>query len=257
MGPAQVSRNASDGHYSMTIASASRAFGWLSLLLVAMLLLLIGNYLFAERYLLRLDWPRDPFTEIKQHLVPIANPVVLVGGGHGRDAPIAERFLAALGQHPGPLPDQSDSLVPIDYVAHANPYPQPLDVVRGFDISYVSFGYVGVDERYHQVTYYWGESDSTPSFLVRKVRGHETGWGDYFVRYTVFLSMDLKPHPSRWPDIDRVDWSTYEGGSYNGFEEIGFALAATSVEVLGFGVAWRRWVRRLPSNGPLQPSSAA
>jgi hypothetical protein len=104
-----------------------------------------------------------------------------------------------------------------------NPYPQPFDVVRGRDVNYVSFGYVGIDDRYHQVTHYWGEADTTPSWLVRKVRGPRTGWGDYFVRYTIFLSRDLKPRPAitdaatgvvqRWepppttPDVDRIDWS--------------------------------------------------
>lgn len=86
-----------------------------------------------------------------------------------------------------------------------------------------------------------------------KGRGPGTGWGDYYVRYTLFLSKSLKPRPltidiktnevtsweppSQWPDLDRLDWSTYSGGGYDGLEELFFGLEATCPEV-AIGGLW-------------------
>src|SRR4029079_10954794 len=145
---------------------------------------------FACRYLLRLDNPEDPRLEIPQHLAGIATPEVLVMGGFGRESKSAETFRSALGLASRTLPETSQHLISIDRITRTNPYPQPLAVMDGGTVNYQTFGYIGTDERYHQVTYYWGESDSTPSFLVAKSRGAETGWGDYFVRYVVYLSID-------------------------------------------------------------------
>src|SRR5215831_14653343 len=198
-----------------------RALVWVGGIVVAAPLLCVGNYLFACRYLLRLDNPTDPRLELLPRLTSISTPEVLATGGYGHEPKSAQEFRSALRLSSSQLPETSEHLIPIAAVAKANPYPQPFDVLEGRDVSYQSFGYIGTDERYHQVTYYWGESDTTPSFLVRKVRGRETGWGDYFVRYVVYLSLDLRPHPVlidirtnkvlRWegpsksPDVDRID----------------------------------------------------
>lgn len=218
---------------------------------------LVGNYLFAQCFILRVNCPANPMAEIPKHMAAVASPLTLVAGGRGREETLRSRFSQIVGLRDQTLPETADAFVDISYVAKANPNPQPLDSVSGRSVNHLSYGYVGKDERYHQVTYYWGESDSTPSFLVRKVRGRTTGWGDYFVQYTVYISRDLKNRPGmidsngtvvRWepppayPDIDRIDWSTYGGGSYDGFEELGFALVGTVTEAgVAAGVlTWRR-----------------
>ena len=222
---------------------------------------LIGNYLFAQRFILRLNNPADPIAEIPKHMAAVARPLVLAAGGHGQDEAIRRRFSDAVGFHGESLPETADALVDISYVAKVNPNPQPLAVLSGGPVSYLSYGYVGTDDRYHQVTHYWGESDGTPSVLVRSVRGGQTGWGDYFVRYTVHLSRDLKARPGvidatgivvRWeppapyPDIDRIDWSTYAGGSSDGFEELGFAVFSAAAQIGALGaLLWWRWRSRL------------
>ena len=206
---------------------------------------LIGNYQFAQRYLLRVDRPADPFSDIPKRMFPVGRPLVLAAGGGGQDDAIRRRFSAAAGIAGRALPDTADPLIDISTVTKVNPNPQPWDVLLARGVNYLSYGYVGTDNRYHQVTYYWGESDSTPSPLVRKVRGSETGHGDYLVRYTVYLSRDLGAHRAPFPNIDRIDWSTYKGGSYNGAEELGFAIYATAGEgVLLFALVRRRRRRR-------------
>lgn len=226
---------------------------------VVIVVLLAGNYVFAERYLLRLNLPRDPIADIPKHLAPIATPLVISTRTVDSQKQLPAHFLDALGLTNAVLPKNDSRLIPIADVARVNPYPQPLAVTRGETVDYLSFGYLGVDQGYHQVTYYWGESDSTPSLLVRKVRGSQTGEGDYFVRYTVFLSNDLQAQPltiesrtgaalswqapPRWPRVDDIEWSSYDGGSYNGFEEMGFAAVAAPIEFL-FGVGVLRTRRR-------------
>jgi hypothetical protein len=232
---------------------------------------LVANYFFAERYLLRLDWPSDPFASISKHLVAVREPVALIAGGRGKDEPVLRGFTAAVGLTSPMRPALANTLIPIQQVTRGNPYPQPFAVVNGRDVDYVSYGYVGADGRYHQVTHYWGESDATPSILVKKVRGPQTGWGDYFVRYTVYLSRDLKSKPrtvsaeagevTSWEppptsvDVDRVDWSTYEGGSYDGFEELGFAVIATPLEGMVVSCVWAVWRSRRPFRNKLQPAT--
>lgn len=241
--------------------------GWLGGTLLCLPLLLVGNYIFASRYLIRLETPRDPFAGIERRMAPISRPVAFATYRSTRDAPtaVAQQLLDAIGVTADTLPGTGDYLVPIDHVARVNPYPQPLNVVYGSTPSYLSFGYIGTDEQYHQVTHYWGESDTTPSILTRKVRGDATRYGDHFVRYTVFLSRRLKPVPSTYsirtgeitgwsqpptyPDVDRIDWSTYRGATYDGIEQIVFALGATVVEALVIGILWRRRAGRAVADG--------
>lgn len=241
----------------MTTRTLAREIAWGLAIPVGLALLLAGNFLFATRCLLRLDTPTHPFSRIERHLAPIARPVAFATGRSNRDIPMgdSQQFLAAMGMTEAALPKTNEHLVPIDHIARANPYPQPLSVVYGTEPSYMSFGYIGTDGQYHQVTYYWGEADTTPSVLTPKVPGG-FGEGDYFVRYTVYLSQRLQPRPStvenatgqimgweqppKYPDIDRIDWSTYRGPTYDGFVEIVFALGATCLEAVALGFLWRR-----------------
>ena|SRR5437899_913435 len=217
----------------------------------------VGNYRFARHFLLHLNHPADPFSDISKQMSPVARPAVLLAGGHGRDEAMYGRFARAVGVSDGrrAIPNTNESLIDISYVTKANPNPQPWDVLLGRDVNYLSYGYAGTDDRYHQITYYWGESDSTPSPLVRKVRSNQTGAGKYFVRYVVYLSKDLKDRPAsieaggrvlqwqapRYPNIDRIDWSAYEGGGYNGFDELAFSIYATAAEgvTLFMLILWR------------------
>jgi hypothetical protein len=91
----------------------------------------------------------DPFAEIPEHLVQVVQPAVLVTGGYGRDDSVHRRFADAVGVSSRTPPESADILIPIEHVTRVNPYPQPLDVVYGRDVNYVSYGYVGADERYH------------------------------------------------------------------------------------------------------------
>ena len=63
--------------------------------------------------------------------------------------------------------------------------------------------------------------------------------------------------PSALPQIEALQWQSYRGGSYDGFEEVGFtflgALLLTPILAL-FTLALMR-VRQPPSNRPLQPTS--
>lgn len=157
------------------------------------------------------------------------------------------------------LPSDHPLLADIAWAQRANPYPPLLgefdsNYVRSS--NYISFGYIGIDRRYHQITYYAGEADTTPSFLVQKVRGSSTSWGDYFVWYLFFVSKGIEREPlvigpggevDQWADpqlqIDHVAWGTYEGGSYNGFEEMVFVFVALILEFL-VGVAMAPFIRR-------------
>jgi hypothetical protein len=156
---------------------------------------LIGNYIFARRILLRLDNPADPIREISEHMEPVKQPVVFRSGLHFAEDTIRNHFVQQL-RIPASVPDSGKDLIDIFEVAISNPNPQPLDVIRKQDVNYFSYGYLGIDDRYHQVTYYWGESDSTPSILVRKTRGDETGWG-----ITLFNTRYIyrgRLSPTRW-----------------------------------------------------------
>ncbi|HKH45958.1 MAG TPA: hypothetical protein VKM72_14950 [Thermoanaerobaculia bacterium] len=150
------------------------------------------------------------------------------------------------------LPRSHALEVSLTWIRTANPYPPLLaefssNYTRQW--SFVSFGYLGSDAKLHQITYYGGEADTTPSFLVSKVRGPSTEGGDYFVGYLFELSREVGPQPqtrtregrvTSWRPprvmLDSVRWRTYRGGSYNAREEITFTLLATLFEVFGIGL---------------------
>jgi hypothetical protein len=164
-------------------------------------------------------------------------------------------------------------LVTFDQVDALNPYPPVLKPPFSYHPYWISLGYLSDDDRYHQVTWYGGEADTTPSILVRKVPGR-SGWGDYFVRYTVVMSREITRQPlstsnktgevTQWrpphlsPDLESVAWDTYVGGSYNGLEEIVYTFLGMIVVGPILAVAMRRrhsvgsGAKEGPPNTPLQ-----
>jgi len=144
------------------------------------------------------------------------------------------------------LPSKHPLLVDIDWVMKANPYPPLLgEYTEAYPVpNYISFGYIDLLDNYKQITYYYGEADTTPSIFMNKVRSSSTYWGDYFVKYTFYLSKQMvkKPLmmgiiideklPPKYPNIDHIEWSSYAGASSNGFEEFGLALLATLLEII-------------------------
>ena len=77
------------------------------------------------------------------------------------------------------------------------------------------------DDRIHQIAWYGGEADTTPSLLV--ATGRAGGGGGSFVRYTMKVSKEMTAQPQ----IEALWWQAYRGGSYDGFEEAGFTCAGT------------------------------
>ena len=90
-----------------------------------------------------------------------------------------------------------------------NPYP-PLSV---WDSAYVIYN---KNFQQKQITVLSGECDATPSVLVSKARGDWTGYGDHFVTY-IFYQSGLSGVGYNY---DRIDWYSWKGGSYDGFEEM-------------------------------------
>ena len=220
------------------------------------------NLWFVSHYLLRLQNPADPISELPLHMPPIKCPLFATGGANGLNAPIREHFLSTLGLGSGGLPTTHHLLVDIGYITRVSPYPQPNSALLDQPVHHLTAGYIGTDNQYHQVTYYWGEADSTPSPLVEKVRGNETGWGDYFVRYSVYLTRSLQPdlqnppcldHPPNAPNprvrIDRIDWSAYTGGSSDGSEELGVAMTMLPIELLLLALLCAHAIGSRPLNG--------
>ena len=197
-------------------------------LLVAML---VGLNFIVISQLLHID--SDVLSRVESEFVPVAKPLVLKVDEDENLSEAAQEVLAALHVRGNHLPRRHPLLIDISWVQRANPYPPLLaEVSSGYkmQLGYCSFGYLGVDGRYHQVTLYVGEADSLPSFLVKKVRQSYTLGGDYFVQYLFLMSRDAQlvdeNGRATTPQIDAIEWSSYRGGSYDGFEEIiGNALA--------------------------------
>jgi hypothetical protein len=213
----------------------------------------------------------DRFERTRAFHADIREVLVFERGGHLVPSTIDE-FSAALGvpvsaltARERPHPDY----IPLETVIRLNPYPQVLRTE--FYPYWLSVGYRTSNGQYRQITWYGGEADTTPSLLVRKVT-RRTGWGDYFVRYTLMLSKEPALQPaapskpadtSPWRDwhdgvqIETLEWDAYRGGSYDGFEEIGFTLLGTvlltpaSIFALG-----RLRGRVTPSNTRLHPTAA-
>ena len=207
----------------------------------------------AVRHVLRID--RSYQDELKAHLTPLKRPLALSMHGYGANwAPFWESYLGDLGLVTGglaDLPEQHPELIAFSEVAKLNPYPPLLfEVSEGYayDRKFMSLAYRGEDDRIHQLTQrYCGEADTTPSIFVPKVRGAETFYGDYFVCYSILLSHKPPAHGHKsHVQVNWIVWSSYRGGSYNGFEEMDLHAALWALECLAVAVVIlvRRRLRR-------------
>lgn len=211
--------------------------------LVVLALLIHINHEMAT-VLLRLV--HDPLAEAGEWMVPMSTPVVLTAGDR-QSLWTAREELRKLGiTLPNDLPQKHPLLLDISWVQAANPYPPLLaEFNPDYGRSYFSFGYLGIDGRYHQLSTLSGETDTTPSLFIKKVRGAQTNWGDYYVEYVLLITKEVKPVPrvtdksgnvSSWekpaPTIDLATWGTYAGGGYDGFEEFGITAIAVLAELL-------------------------
>jgi len=229
------------------------------LALAGLALLVFANYLIA-RELLGLEAPGKGLSRLAPRLEPVGTPLAFDIEGLESDHPSVTRFAERFGlDRPAmeALPATHPLSIDLGWVLARNPYPPTLAELRGSLPPYISFGYIDGGGAFHQVTSFGGEADTTPSVLTPKARGKATGHGDYFVRYLFHLRRPPSTgDPASQPAIQimQIDWSTYAGGSYNGFEEIWFTLVATGVEVvlllLVLGAAWVRRARALRGAGP-------
>ena len=164
-----------------------------------------------------------PFQHVRGIRTEVREVIAFERGGHVRPE-MLDDFARALGMSTRALTSLDHShpdFVPLETIVRLNPYPQPL---RTQNYPYwLSVGYRSGDNRYHQITWYGGEADTTPSLLV--VTARATGGGDYFVRYTMKVSKEMTAQPQ----IEALWWQAYRGGSYDGFEEAGFTFAGTLV----------------------------
>lgn len=172
--------------------------------------------------------------------IPIAHPLVVAMSSDMK--PVAGDLFRRMGVRVGvdEVPREHPLLIDLSWIQHANPYPPLLaEISESYQSSYFSLGYLGVDQRYHQVTMYVGESDTLPTVLVEKVRGKSTLWGDYFAQYLFLLSremelVDQSGLPNH-PQIDAIEWASFRGGSYDGSEEILGNVVATLAELVLIG----------------------
>ncbi|MFL6202993.1 MAG: hypothetical protein ACJ76J_27815 [Thermoanaerobaculia bacterium] len=216
-----------------------RNFLLILICLPALMLGLVGvNYLVIKQ-LLHLDRSLSPVEQ--SGFIPMAKPLVLAMSTDMK--PLVGELFRRMGVRVGieQIPREHPLLIHLSWIQRANPYPPVLaEISESYQSSYFSFGYLGVDRRYHQVTLYGGELDTLPTFLVKKVRGRSTLWGDYYAQYLVHLSRETEPLDPNgrpyYPQIDSIEWASFRGGSYNGFEEIFGNAAATLAELLLIGV---------------------
>jgi hypothetical protein len=211
-----------------------------------------GVLLTGLNYLLVLQALRinkEPLAEIASQLPPIEKPLVLESSEGMKSA--ARDFLQGLDLAPQvieALPGQHPLLIDLEWIARINPYPPLLGEYNpnyGRPNSF-SFGYIDREGNYHQMTFYSGEADTTPSFLVKKARRGQMHNGDYFTSYAFLLSRaaesDLVSKDSQGtespPELEVVRWGTFRGGSYDGFEEILIPPAATLVELALLTAFW-------------------
>jgi len=221
----------------------------------------------AVSWLLGFHWfgsELHPFEHVRAFRAEVREVLAFERGGHLAPETIDD-FAAALGVQTSGLTSLERSHpdhIPLEAVIRLNPYPQ---VLRTQNYPYwLSLGYRSTDSRYHQVTWYGGESDTTPSLLVKKVTPRATGWGDYFVRYTVILSKETTAqpeglsstgvvtrwrHPSDRPQIETLRWHAYRGGSYDGLEEVGFTFLGTLLFTPPLALFALALVRRRGLNG--------
>lgn len=203
--------------------------------------LIAVNYLIALR-LLRLSPPSEDFAGVHSFAKSCRTPLVASVGEIELAQPMTSRFFATVGLDESEwlrLPSTHSKFVDIGWILRANPYPPFLSEIKGQLPAHISYGCLGEEGDYYQVTFTGGEADSTPSILTPKMRGSRTGHGDYFVRYIFYLKRKMSPEAE--PLVIDIDWSTYAGGSYNASDEIRFTIVATGVElalILIFSAGW-------------------
>lgn len=217
-----------------------------TLLLVVPTGLIFLNYYFAC-IILRVE----PYYNAKIKKLYIQQPIVFEYSGYSIDN-LPKPFIKMINGDIDmikSLPKKHKLLVDFSLVTKINPYPPLLiEYSKYYSNPYfLSFGYIDNFDTYKQVTLYQGEADTTPSPFIKKVRGNGTHEGDYFIKYQVFLSkctkrrpliIDKIGHVFKWkppavyPNIDDIEWSTYQGGSYDGFEEIIFTFWATLFQLI-------------------------
>jgi len=231
------------------------------LALAACVLLVFANY-FIARELLGLEDPGEGLSRLAPRLEPVETPLAFDVGGMGSDLTSVTRFAERFGlDRPAmeALPAKHPLSVDLGWILARNPYPPTLAELRGSSPPYISFGYMDVGGAFHQVTSFGGEADTTPSVLTPKARGRATGHGDYFVHYLFHLrrppsTTEAASQPAI--QIMQIDWSTYAGGSYNGFEEIRFTLVATGLELalllFVLGAVWMRRRKRQEQGGAVR-----
>lgn len=231
-------------------ASTPKVILGLSACLFGLALSLLLNFVLARK-ILRLEDPLRSIDRISGEMAAPLKPLVFVAHEKEAGSLLLRRFLQAVGlseEVARSLPTSHPLLTPVEQLARYNPYPPLLAEALGGSIpGSISYGYLGIDHRYHQVTYYAGEADTTPSCLVQKVRGRYTGGGDYFLTYVILSSKDPMGRPelldssgfvlrrgplSAFPEVDAIDWRAFLSGSSDSFEEIGFSLIATLLETL-------------------------
>lgn len=117
----------------------------------------------------------------------------------------------------------SEDRIPYSDIERYNPYPPILHL---FNSEYVIYK---KDYEIRQITILSGECDATPSILLKKARGEQTGFGDYFVTYIFYQSGLLDRSIDH--NYDKIDWYSWRGGSYDGFEEL-WAFPLTIIQLL-------------------------
>ncbi|WP_396601255.1 hypothetical protein [Algibacter sp. R77976] len=108
--------------------------------------------------------------------------------------------------------------IPYAEAENYNPYPPILHLFKSDYVIYSK------ESAVKQITILSGESDTTPSVLVSKSRGNYTGGGDYFVTYIFYQNNINVTNGVVKCDYDNIDWYSFRGGSYNGFEEAWFVV---------------------------------
>jgi hypothetical protein len=253
-----TTNRSTSGNVRLGAAGVAGKFGrWFIPSLFLLLLLAgfgVGNYKVA-RFCLGFKSFERMKEELTECLIPVKKPLALSSSGYqGRWASVPQDFVGKLGlttESIADLPESHKDLIPFAEVARYNPYPPllfELNANYAYDMKYFSLLYSGVDDKTHQVTIYSGEADTTPSIFVPKYPLRSGG--DYFVSYWMLVSRGRKDSENgeRGIVVDCVIWDSYEGGSYNGFEEIGINAALWAVELLmALVIAGLCWLRRSKS----------
>jgi len=120
--------------------------------------------------------------------------------------------------------------IPFEDIQKYNPYPPILHLMRSEYLIYKKNGQL------RQITILTGESDATPSLLVKKARGAQTGFGDHFVTYIIYNDLQGNTY-----DYDTIDWYSWKGGSYDGFEEL-WQFPMLLIELLLI-VGYLKWIK--------------